>query len=136
MKYIRLTLINIVAIGILHLGGFLFSILTDGVYEGIAYLLVLITPITLFIGNYLLKEKLQPESQSNLIFILIGSIGSLFLHFLFSNVQFENGLPYDPSRDNMSTALVLFLYKAVFVQCFIGAVLYEWRLYKKKNSNT
>lgn len=31
MEYIRLTLINIVAIGILHLGGFLFSILTDGV---------------------------------------------------------------------------------------------------------
>lgn len=136
MKCIRLTLINIVAIGILHLGGFLFSILTDQVYRFIAYLLVLVTPFILFMSNYFLREKLQPESQSNLIFILIGSIGSLFLHFLFSNVQFENGLPYDPSRDNMSTALVLFLYKAVFVQCFIGATLYEWRLYKKKNSNT
>ena len=136
MKYIKLFLINILAIGIVHYFCFwIADVKDDVIYKSDSYNIALITPIVLFIVNYLLEKKKGNITYSSLIFVLVGSIGGMFLHFALSHTPFQNGFPYDPHEENISNALVLFLYKAVFIQCLIGSVFYGWALHKIKSSS-
>lgn len=81
-----------------------------------------------------MKKKKREAVHNSLLFILVGTIGGMFLYFALDGIPFQNGFPYDPNTDNESNGLSLFLYKAVFFQCVAGSILYEWTLYKRKSS--
>ena len=135
MKYIKLFLINILVVGIVQYFCFWIADITDdAIYEGNAYLIALVTPFVLFIVNFLMEKRERNTVHSSLLFVLVGSIVGMFFYFALNDTPFQNDFPYDPLADNESTGLLLFLYKAVFFQCLIGSILYEWVLRKRKSS--
>lgn len=135
MNYIKLFLINILAVVIVQCCCFWIADITDDViYAGNAFDIALVTPFVLFIVNFLMQKKKREAVHSSLLFILVGSIGGMFLYFALYGTSFQNGFPYDPNTDNESNGLSLFLYKAVFFQCVVGSILYEWALHKRKGS--
>lgn len=135
MNYIKLFLINILAVLIVQCCCFWIADITDdAIYAGNAYLIALVTPFVLFIVNFLMQKKKRDAVHSSLLFILVGSIGGMFLYFALGGTTFQNGFPYDPKTDNESNALSAFLYEVVFFQCVVGSILYEWGLHKRKSS--